>query len=319
MTGSTASAHNPSPNGQPPVPGAHPADVAISERRAAGSEMARVLRTEPTRMALDASGAGIAHWNHDPLHDVVEPMSHHVIMAYNGVIQRMERRTGKSVSIGTFRPGVVIIIPEGSSSRWDIPKPVDVVQLYLPNATLKRVAGEAGIAGSTDLLERTAHPDPITSRLLLSAADALEGNGVLDALFRHQVTDLLATRILAAHTGTRATFQPAMGGLAPKVLLRAIERLRSDGDADVSLDALASDAGLSRFHFCRAFKESTGLSPHAWLRQHRLEQAMHKLRESDEPIVSIAAALGYSSQTAFAAAFRKLTGETPSDWRRRMR
>ena len=34
---------------------------------------------------------------------------------------------------------------------------------------------------------------------------------------------------------------------------------------------------------------------------------------------SIAAALGYASQTAFAAAFKKLTGETPSDWRRRMR
>ena len=36
-------------------------------------------------------------------------------------------------------------------------------------------------------------------------------------------------------------------------------------------------------------------------------------------IQSVAAALGYSSQTAFAAAFRNLTGETPSDWRRRVR
>ena len=108
-----------------------------------------------------------------------------------------------------------------------------------------------------------------------------------------------------------------MGGLSPKILLRAIERLRSDSDADVSLDALASDAGLSRFHFCRAFKESTGLSPHAWLRQHRLEQAMKMLRDGDETVAAIAAALGYASQTAFAAAFRKLTGETPSEWRRR--
>ena len=88
-------------------------------------------------------------------------------------------------------------------------------------------------------------------------------------------------------------------------------------DADVSLAALASEANLSRFHFCRAFKDSTGLSPHAWLRQCRLGQAMNMLREGDESIASIAAALGYSSQTAFAAAFRKLTGESPSDWRRR--
>ncbi|OCK60631.1 AraC family transcriptional regulator [Bradyrhizobium sp. LMTR 3] len=292
---------------------------SIAESRTADAEMARVLHTKPLRMALDPSGAGIAHWKHEPLHDVVEPMTHHVIMAYNGSVQRMERRSGRSVAIGTFRPGVLIIIPEGSSSRWDIPKPVDVVQLYLPDTTLKRVADEAGTPTSTNLLERTAHPDPITSRLLLSASDVLEGNEALDALFRQQLTDLLATRLLAAHTGSATTIQPVMGGLSPKVLCRAIERLRSDADADVSLAALASDAGLSRFHFCRAFKESTGLSPHAWLRQYQLEQAMNMLRDTDDSIVSIAAALGYSSQTAFAAAFRKLTGETPSDWRRHIR
>jgi AraC family transcriptional regulator len=310
---------DPSHENQPDTPETRPRDLRDAGGRAAEMEMARVLGTAPFRMALDSSGAGIAHWKHEPLHDVVEPMSHHVIMAYNGTTQRMERRSGRSVAIGTFRPGVVIIIPEGSSSRWDIPKPVDVVQLYLPRTTLERVAGEAGTAAPIDLLERTAYPDPITSGLLLSAADVLEGNEALDALFRQQLTDLLATRLLAAHAGAPAAIQPAIGGLPPKVLLRAIERLRSDADADVSLAALASDAGLSRFHFCRAFKESTGLSPHAWLRQHRLEQAMSMLRDSDESIVSIAAALGYSTQTAFAAAFRKLTGETPSDWRRRLR
>ena len=290
-----------------------------ADRHSADAEMARVLRTAPLRMALDPSGGGIAHWKHEPLHDVVQPMTDHVVMAYNGSIQRMERRSGRSVAIGTFRPGVVIIIPAGSSSRWDIPKPVDVVQLYLPHRTLERVARDADVGTPTDLLERTAHPDPVTSRLLLSAADGLEGNGALDTLFRNQLTDLLATRILAAHTGAPTMFQPTMGGLSPKVLLRAIERLRSDGDADVSLAALASDAGLSRFHFCRAFKESTGLSPHAWLRQHRLEQAMNMLRDTDASVVSVAVALGYASQTAFAAAFKRLTGETPSNWRRRSR
>jgi AraC family transcriptional regulator len=298
---------------------ARQSNLPIADGRPADVEMARVLGTTPFQMALDPSGAGIAHWKHEPLHAIVEPMTHHVIMAYNGLMQRMERRSGRSVATGTFRPGVVIIIPEGSSSRWDIPKPVDVVQLYLPHTMLTRVAREADTATPTDLLERTAHPDPITSRLLLTAADAMEGNSALDALFRHQLTDLLATRLLAAHTGSPTTFQPTMGGLSPKVLLRAIERLRSDSDADLSLAALASEAGLSRFHFCRAFKESTGLSPHAWLRQYRLEQAMNMLRDTDASVVSVAAALGYSTQTAFAAAFRKLTGETPSDWRKRTR
>ena len=294
-------------------------NLPIADPRPADVEMARVLRTVPLRMASDPSAGAIAHWIHEPLHDVVEPMADHVVMTFPAGLTRFERRTGKSVVTGTVRPGLVTVIPAGSSSRWDIYEPLNVIQLYLPHTTLERIAGEADMAAPGELLERTAHPAPVTSRLLISAADVLEGSAALDALFRQQLTDLLATRLLAAHTGSPTTFQPVMGGLSPNVLRRAIERLRSDSDADVSLAALASDAGLSRFHFCRAFKESTGLSPHAWLRQHRLEQAMNMLRGTDASVVSVAAALGYASQTAFAAAFRRLTGETPSNWRRRAR
>jgi AraC family transcriptional regulator len=304
---------------QPDISEAHQRDLPVADRRPADVEMARVLKTAPLRMASDPSSGAIAYWKHDPLHDIVEPMADHVIMTYPAGSQRLERRTGKSAAITTARPGVVTVIPAGSTSRWDIHQPMHVVQLYLPHRTLERVAGEADTATPSDLLERTGHPDLITSRLLLSAADALEGSEALDALFRQQLTDLLATRLLAAHTGSPTTFQPTMGGLSPIALRRAIERLRSESDADVSLAALASDADLSRFHFCRAFKESTGLSPHAWLRQHRLEQAMNMLRDTDTSVASVAAELGYASQTAFAAAFRKLTGETPSDWRRRFR
>ena len=301
------------------APGAGHDGSPSAERRRADVEMARVLKTAPLQMAADPSNGAIAHWKHGALHDVVEPMTDHVIMTYPTGVQRLERRSGKSVAIGTARSGVVTIIPAGSSSRWDIPGFVDVIQLYLPQAALARIAHEASMPASGDLIERTGHPDPVVSGLLMSAADVLEGNAALDHLFRQQLTDVLATRILAEHTGESVTFEPVVGGLSPHALRRAIERLRSDCDTDVSLAVLASDAGLSRFHFCRAFKESTGLSPHAWLRQQRLDQAMNMLRDSDASIAAIAAQLGYASQTAFAAAFKKLTGETPSDWRRRMR
>jgi len=291
----------------------------VADLRPADVEMARVLKTAPLRMTSDGSNGAITHWKHGALHDVVEPMTHHVIMTYPTGVQRLERRTGKSVATGSARSGVVTIIPAGSSARWDIPGAVDVIQLYLPHATLERVAREADAPAPGDLLERTGHPDVVTSGLLMSAADVLEGNAALDALFRQRLADLLATRLLAEHTGVPTTFEPIMGGLSPHALRRAIERLHSDSDTDVSLAALAADAGLSRFHFCRAFKESTGLSPHAWLRQQRLEQAMNMLRDTEASIESVARELGYASQTAFAAAFRRLTGETPSDWRRRMR
>lgn len=291
--------------------------MRVADGRTAKEEMTRALGAEPLQIASDPSGGTIAHWKHGALHDVVEPMTDHVIMTYIGTMQRLERRSERSVAVGTARSGVITIIPAGSSARWDIPGSVNVVQLFLPQVELKRVAADVNKTGSTGLSERTGHPDPMTSRLLMCAADSLDGSKVIDVLFRQQLTDLIATRLLSAHTAMGSTYLPPLGGLSPTALRRAIQRLRSDSDADISLAALASDAGLSRFHFCRSFKESTGLSPHAWLRQHRLEQAMRMLRDANASIVSVAAALGYGSQTAFAAAFRRLTGETPSVWRRR--
>ena len=72
--------------------------------------------------------------------------------------------SGRSVAIGTARPGVVTIIPAGSSARWDIPGTVNVVQLYLPHTTLERVAGEAdtplrAICWSERGIPTPLHPD----------------------------------------------------------------------------------------------------------------------------------------------------------------
>jgi AraC family transcriptional regulator len=218
-------------------------------------------------MAGDPTSGVITYWEHGALHDVVAPMAEHVIMTHPIGAQRVERRTGKSVAIGTARPGVVTIIPSGSTSRWDVHQSIETVQFSLPQEALAHTSAEADIATPVDLMERTAHPDPATSQLLTSAAECMDGREPLDVFFRQQMIELLATRLLATHAGSSTAFRPTTGGLSPKVLRGAIERLRSDNNADVSLAALASDAGLSRFHFCRAFKESTGLSPHAWLRQ----------------------------------------------------
>src|SRR5262245_38623972 len=171
MIGSTTLMRDPSHKGLPSSPNAQADDSSASERRPADVEMARVLKTAPVRMASDSSSGAIAHWKHGALHDVVKPMSDHVIMTYPTGVQRLERRNGQSVAIGTARAGVVTIIPAGSSARWDIPGDVDVIQLYLPHTTLERVAREAATSVPRDLLERTGHPDPVTSELLLSATD----------------------------------------------------------------------------------------------------------------------------------------------------
>jgi AraC family transcriptional regulator len=72
-------------------------------------------------MAPDSSGGTIAHWNHGELHDVVEPMTDHVIVTYIGILPHLKRRRERSLAIGATRSRVVTIIPDGTSAQlWEL-------------------------------------------------------------------------------------------------------------------------------------------------------------------------------------------------------
>jgi AraC family transcriptional regulator len=73
---------------------------------------------------------------------------------------------------------------------------------------------------------------------------------------------------------------------------------------------------LSQWHFARAFKASTGLSPYQWQLDVRLKQAQDLLLTTDGTIEIIAQATGFVDAMHFNRLFKKKTGGTPSSWRR---
>jgi AraC family transcriptional regulator len=87
-------------------------------------------------------------------------------------------------------------------------------------------------------------------------------------------------------------------------------------DRDIGLNELAGLVNLSRFHFCTAFRLATGQTPHEWLTARRIERARELLDNPTLRVTDIALAVGYSTPSAFAASFRKVTGMTPTDFRR---
>jgi AraC-like DNA-binding protein len=106
------------------------------------------------------------------------------------------------------------------------------------------------------------------------------------------------------------------GGLSPALAHRICEYIESHLDERISLEALASMAGLSAHHFARAFRQSVGTPPHGYLLQRRLEHVEHMLRDTQLPLSQIALAVGFSDQSHLARHFRRLTGMPPSLARR---
>ena len=153
-----------------------PARFAGTERRPADVEMARVLKTAPLRMASDPSSGAIAHWKHEPLHDVVEPMTDHVSWLTTARSQRMERRVRKiSCDWNVSSRGCDRSFRKDQAPDGIFRNPLMSFSSIFRTQRSSALPTKPTPATPIDLLERTAHPDPITSRLLLSAADVPGG------------------------------------------------------------------------------------------------------------------------------------------------
>jgi AraC-like DNA-binding protein len=83
----------------------------------------------------------------------------------------------------------------------------------------------------------------------------------------------------------------------------------------MDLAELAGVAGLSVYHFARAFKQSIGVTPHCYLVHRRIERAREMLARSELPLSEIALAAGFSDQSHLARHFRRMLGMTPGQFR----
>lgn len=108
--------------------------------------------------------------------------------------------------------------------------------------------------------------------------------------------------------------QVAAPGREPQAVARAKELLASQLAEPPSLEQLAAAVNLSPFHFARVFRRATGLPPHAWLKQRRLQQARVLLRSGCTPL-SVAMQLGFADQSHLTRQFKQAYGVGPAEYR----
>ncbi|MBY5645955.1 helix-turn-helix transcriptional regulator [Rhizobium leguminosarum] len=104
--------------------------------------------------------------------------------------------------------------------------------------------------------------------------------------------------------------------LASWQLRRATDFIEENCLRNIRLEELAGLTGLSQSHFSHAFKASTGIAPHQWQTNARLDRAKRLLVESENALTAIAAETGFADQAHFTRVFRKHVGITPASWKK---
>lgn len=241
------------------------------------------------------------------------------VIAWRGAGPEIECHGGpRRGSSAPANQRLVTLHVQGTENRYRATSKIRFGQFIIPDDLLTRVACELGFSGPPknivrddlvffsdhalfgaleDYASRAVSTDPCPSRIEMEARALL-----------------IVERLLNVHHRPRPLQR---GGLPPYVLRRLTDYIQTHLAEDVSLAELAALADLSPYHFCRAFKQSTGLPPHAWLTARRIERAQELMTAHPRMgLTEVALGVGYDSQAAFGAAFKRATGATPGQWRR---
>jgi len=153
------------------------------------------------------------------------------------------------------------------------------------------------------------------ARTLLSELE--EGSSV-GALFADAAASTLEAYLLRRYSrvnGEAAPAIPARGALSLARLDRALSLIEERLSGELALPELAAAANLSLFHFARAFKAATGLAPHRYILDRRVERAREMLKTDQPTLSEIADRCGFASQPHMTHVFKRATGLTPGAFR----
>lgn len=226
----------------------------------------------------------------------------------------IESRTDRGWHGARYAPGQIgLTAPDRPTRlRWRSAEGTSTLHLYLPGDLMRRVGLELwGNEEQPPQADALAVEDPLVEQVLLALSTAAASG--IDDLYAEGAAEFLAVHLQTRHGGRPAVTVPRHEDARVR---RAIEMMRDNLHAPLTLADIAGEVWLSVYHFLRVFKAATGQTPRRYLTGLRVEAARRQLEEGTASISEIAQRCGFSSPAHLAAAFARATGMSPSAYRR---
>lgn len=245
-------------------------------------------------------------------------LDHHTICYCPSGGTRMIQGRDGVVHEGLFSAGMSLILPAGCDSIWDGDAAASV-RLRVP-PSLIAAAGEQINRRSTSRVE-IRNVFETRDTVIEHVAQILLGElrrkpHPAQALIVDQVSSALAAHLLRSYNAFEPVEPCEVPPLGRFELARLIEFIEDNIDRTIGLTELAEIVKVSRFHFTRLFKQSTGMTAIGFVEQCRIRRAQSLIAETDIPLAEIALMTGYADQSHFTRRFHRRTGRTPAAFAR---
>jgi AraC family transcriptional regulator len=268
-----------------------------------------------------------AGWDGIVMETIYAPSQSRVEFRFDGRVHLLVmydeggRREGET-SIGGLTPSrlrnfasKLTFVPAGHPYRevHEISVPTRMTYLYLDPAKLRLRAGD-----DVAYAPRAFFEDPVLWETAAKLRSVIKSRQLESRRYSEALVSVLAHELFRSGHDCARNTQPSRGGLTGWQMREITRYIEEHLDEQTSLVTLAQIARLSQYHFCRAFKQSFGVPPHLYHVQRRIERAKILLADRENSVTSVGLAVGYAQTSSFTVAFRKITGEKPSKFRRNL-
>ncbi|MEG3850522.1 AraC family transcriptional regulator [Microcoleus sp. herbarium19] len=260
----------------------------------------------------------IEHTIDPPSELEISPSSHHVLLINLSGGTRQVNQFDEGEYDGSMNSGDFFFLPSERSAyiAW---KTTDKSLIFtVPPDFLPHIAATTECL-NPDKIELRTIPlgcDPQLETIARSFLSEMTADGLGGRLYTESLANLFGIHLLRHYCTTPATLRAYKGGLSDFQLKSAIDYIRANLDAQLSLENIATELNLSHYYFCALFKQSMGISPWQYVIGQRVERAKELLKNRELSIAEVALACGFSNQSHLNKHFRSATGIAPGTYRR---
>lgn len=161
------------------------------------------------------------------------------------------------------------------------------------------------------LSRRSGFQDALLRQIGLALWRELEQSIPAEKLYAQTAAQMLAVHLLRHYISAPIRIKEVSQALTQRQLKRVTDFVLANLHQDLSLEALAEQAGFSPYHFARLFRQTAGESPHQFVLRQRIEKAQYLLRETNASLAYVALESGFANQSHLTRIFKRHLGLTP--------